>query len=301
MRGSIVDVFPSTADVPVRIDLWGDEVDRLTEFSVADQRSTDDARRGRDLPVPRAAATDDVRARGRELVGDRAVGPRAVGAAGRGPHVRRHGVVAAVAHRRRAPPLRPRSAPTPWCCSSSPAACATGPATCSTRRPTCRAPSPARGAPATRTHCRACTCRSTGCSPTPRRRRVRSSVTPRGTADTDRGGVGWDPVVGDGDALSAQLTRPRCADGYRVVIAAEGEASAARLAGLLRERGVDLPVDGEPVRPGWHDRGRAARAGLRPRPRSSSPCSPRPTSPAAAGPTAAPRPRARDAPASSTT
>ncbi len=28
----IVDVFPSTADVPVRIDLWGDEVDRLTEF-----------------------------------------------------------------------------------------------------------------------------------------------------------------------------------------------------------------------------------------------------------------------------
>ena len=40
VRGSIVDVFPSTADVPVRIDLWGDEVDRLTEFSVADQRAT---------------------------------------------------------------------------------------------------------------------------------------------------------------------------------------------------------------------------------------------------------------------
>jgi transcription-repair coupling factor (superfamily II helicase) len=40
VRGSIVDVFPSTADVPVRIDLWGDEVDRLTEFAVADQRST---------------------------------------------------------------------------------------------------------------------------------------------------------------------------------------------------------------------------------------------------------------------
>ncbi len=42
VRGSIVDVFPSTADVPVRIDLWGDEVDRLTEFAVADQRSTID-------------------------------------------------------------------------------------------------------------------------------------------------------------------------------------------------------------------------------------------------------------------
>jgi transcription-repair coupling factor (superfamily II helicase) len=40
VRGSIVDVFPSTADSPVRIDLWGDEVDRLTEFSVGDQRAT---------------------------------------------------------------------------------------------------------------------------------------------------------------------------------------------------------------------------------------------------------------------
>ncbi len=39
VRGSIVDVFPSTSDVPVRIDLWGDEVDRLTEFAVADQRT----------------------------------------------------------------------------------------------------------------------------------------------------------------------------------------------------------------------------------------------------------------------
>ncbi len=39
VRGGIVDVFPSTADVPVRIDLWGDEVDRLTTFDVADQRS----------------------------------------------------------------------------------------------------------------------------------------------------------------------------------------------------------------------------------------------------------------------
>ena len=40
VRGSIVDIFPSTADSPVRIDLWGDEVDRLTEFSVSDQRAT---------------------------------------------------------------------------------------------------------------------------------------------------------------------------------------------------------------------------------------------------------------------
>ena len=31
-RGAIVDIFPSTADAPIRIDLWGDEVDRLTTF-----------------------------------------------------------------------------------------------------------------------------------------------------------------------------------------------------------------------------------------------------------------------------
>jgi transcription-repair coupling factor (superfamily II helicase) len=42
VRGGIVDVFPSTADAPVRIDLWGDEVDRLTTFAVNDQRSSAD-------------------------------------------------------------------------------------------------------------------------------------------------------------------------------------------------------------------------------------------------------------------
>ena len=42
VRGSIIDVFPSTADAPVRIDLWGDEIERLCEFSVADQRATVD-------------------------------------------------------------------------------------------------------------------------------------------------------------------------------------------------------------------------------------------------------------------
>ena len=53
--GSIMDVFPSTADIPVRIDLWGDEVDRLTEFSVNDQRSTVDLDEVEIFPVPRAA------------------------------------------------------------------------------------------------------------------------------------------------------------------------------------------------------------------------------------------------------
>jgi transcription-repair coupling factor (superfamily II helicase) len=50
-RGAIIDVFPSTADAPVRIDLWGDEVDRLTEFTVNDQRSTADLAEARIFPA----------------------------------------------------------------------------------------------------------------------------------------------------------------------------------------------------------------------------------------------------------
>ena len=50
-RGAIVDVFPSTSDVPVRIDMWGDEVDRLTSYDVADQRTTGDLARVRIFPA----------------------------------------------------------------------------------------------------------------------------------------------------------------------------------------------------------------------------------------------------------
>ncbi|MEY4174256.1 MAG: transcription-repair-coupling factor, partial [Actinomycetota bacterium] len=68
-RGAIVDVFPSTADAPVRIDLWGDEVDRLTEFGVNDQRSSDDLDEAFVFPARELVPTDDVRARAAQLVG----------------------------------------------------------------------------------------------------------------------------------------------------------------------------------------------------------------------------------------
>ncbi len=68
VRGSIVDVFPATADRPMRIDLWGDEVDRLSEFSVADQRSTEDVDQLEVLPCRELLPTDEVRARAEELV-----------------------------------------------------------------------------------------------------------------------------------------------------------------------------------------------------------------------------------------
>ena len=69
VRGSIVDVFPSTADVPVRIDLWGDEVDRLTEFAVADQRSTSDVEGVEIFACRELLPTAEVRERAGRLVG----------------------------------------------------------------------------------------------------------------------------------------------------------------------------------------------------------------------------------------
>ncbi len=39
VRGGIVDVFPPTAEHPVRVEFWGDEISELRDFAVADQRS----------------------------------------------------------------------------------------------------------------------------------------------------------------------------------------------------------------------------------------------------------------------
>ncbi len=68
IRGSIIDVFPPTADVPVRIDLWGDEVDRLSEFSVHDQRSTIDVEEVLLVGCRELRPTDEVRTRAEELM-----------------------------------------------------------------------------------------------------------------------------------------------------------------------------------------------------------------------------------------
>ncbi|MFV0523010.1 MAG: transcription-repair coupling factor [Acidimicrobiales bacterium] len=67
VRGSIVDVFPSTADGPVRIDLWGDEVDRLCEFAVNDQRSTIDRAEVTIFGCRELLPSDTVRERARAL------------------------------------------------------------------------------------------------------------------------------------------------------------------------------------------------------------------------------------------
>jgi transcription-repair coupling factor (superfamily II helicase) len=70
VRGSIVDVFPATAEHPVRIDQWGDEVERLSEFAVSDQRSTHDIRAVEVYPCRELLPTEEVRARAEALIGE---------------------------------------------------------------------------------------------------------------------------------------------------------------------------------------------------------------------------------------
>src|SRR5699024_12093485 len=42
VRGGIVDVFPTAADSPIRVEFWGDDVDTIRTFSVADQRTLEE-------------------------------------------------------------------------------------------------------------------------------------------------------------------------------------------------------------------------------------------------------------------
>ncbi|MEV8370884.1 transcription-repair coupling factor [Microbacterium sp. NPDC064584] len=71
MRGGILDVFPPIADHPFRIEFFGDEVDQIRAFSVADQRSLPGEVASVDLPASRELLlTPAVRARALALKDD---------------------------------------------------------------------------------------------------------------------------------------------------------------------------------------------------------------------------------------
>ena len=68
VRGGILDVFPPTEPQPVRVDLFGDEVDDVRWFSVADQRSLEPVPHGLDAPPCREILlTPAVRERARAM------------------------------------------------------------------------------------------------------------------------------------------------------------------------------------------------------------------------------------------
>ncbi len=75
VRGGILDVFPPTAEHPVRVEFWGDEVSEMRMFSVADQRSIPEIDVEALIAVPcrEVLLTEDVRDRAAALAAEHPV------------------------------------------------------------------------------------------------------------------------------------------------------------------------------------------------------------------------------------
>ncbi|UUW92427.1 transcription-repair coupling factor [Nocardioides sp. WV_118_6] len=67
VRGGIVDVFPPTEEHPLRVEFFGDDVDEIRTFAVADQRTIEKVERLWAPPCRELLLTDAVRERAAEL------------------------------------------------------------------------------------------------------------------------------------------------------------------------------------------------------------------------------------------
>jgi transcription-repair coupling factor (superfamily II helicase) len=67
VRGGIVDVFPPTEEHPLRVEFFGDEVEEIRSFAVADQRTMDRVERLWAPPCRELLLDKDVRRRAAEL------------------------------------------------------------------------------------------------------------------------------------------------------------------------------------------------------------------------------------------
>jgi transcription-repair coupling factor (superfamily II helicase) len=67
VRGGILDVFPPTDEHPSRVEFWGDEVEEIRTFAVADQRTIDQVPHLWAPPCRELLLTPSVRERAREL------------------------------------------------------------------------------------------------------------------------------------------------------------------------------------------------------------------------------------------
>ncbi|MGE5827959.1 MAG: transcription-repair coupling factor, partial [Micromonosporaceae bacterium] len=67
VRGGILDVFPPTEEHPLRVEFWGDEVEEIRSFAVADQRTLAPADRLWAPPCRELLLTEPVRARAAAL------------------------------------------------------------------------------------------------------------------------------------------------------------------------------------------------------------------------------------------
>jgi len=238
-RGAIIDIFPSTADAPIRIDLWGDEVDRLTEFGVNDQRSTLDLESVNIFPARELVPSDTVRDRAAALVGTEPWGREQWERLAEGTLF--DGMESWL----------------PWLIDRSLLLTDVLPATgkvvlVEPRRMRDRADDllaeeddlaralastwgrdPELGFP--RLHAESSRLLAAG------QQVWTVSSTPETPDSPMVSATGWGPVVGDGEGLANRL-RDLLAQQYRVVVAADGEGSAQRLASLLLDRGLDFAI-----------------------------------------------------------
>jgi transcription-repair coupling factor (superfamily II helicase) len=243
VRGSIVDVFPSTADAPIRIDLWGDEVDRLTEFGVDDQRTAVSVSEVTIFPARELLPDEAVRERAAELVGREPWGREQWDRLADGQFfdgmeswlpwlvddervlldlVAADGLVVLVEPQR----MRDRA-----------------------------------GDIIAEEADLAASLAKTWDAPIEHLPRLHVSFdrllahtdapawtvtsAPEGPSTPVLTASGWDPVVGDGSRLVHQL-ETMLTTGYRLVIGAEGHGSATRLSSLLREHGIHADVIEDP-------------------------------------------------------
>ncbi len=246
VRGSIVDVFPSTADAPIRIDLWGDEVDRLTEFAVNDQRATVDIDRVDLFPCRELLTTDDVRRRAEALIASQPWGREQWERLSEGltfdgmeswlPWLTEgdervlFDVLPDEAHVLLVEPRRLRDRAADILAEEADLA-----ATLARTWGAIADDGDADGFP--RLH-------------VPFERLLADTSVPVWTVAAvpespdvaTVASAGWNPVVGDGEQLVRQL-RDLLDDGFRVIVGADGAGSAGRLDHLLNEQGFAFPLD----------------------------------------------------------
>ena len=58
VRGGIVDIYPPGVENPVRIEFWGDEIDRINTFDIESQRRLDQIKKVHISPVKEVLFTD---------------------------------------------------------------------------------------------------------------------------------------------------------------------------------------------------------------------------------------------------
>ena len=250
-RGAIFDVYPSTANAPIRIDLWGDEVERLTRFGVNDQRSTDDLDEAMIFPARELMPSDDVRTRAAGLIASEPWGREQWERLAEGAHfdgmeswlpwlidsnrlltdvLPANAKVLLVEPRRMLDRAKDLIAEEDDLARTLAGTWARDPDKSFPRLhadpETLLAADPADGSAS-----------FWSLDSTPE-----SPDTPVVQAS------GWGPVAGDGSGLTDRLTQ-LIGNGFRVVVAADGTGSASRLHSLLLDQGLDFPVRKQPADP----------------------------------------------------